>query len=58
LTSGKFNSVVQKDEDEANRLGIQSTPSFFINGRLLSGAQPESAFVRIIEDELSKPRSD
>jgi protein-disulfide isomerase len=58
LNSGKFNSVVQKDEDEANRLGIQSTPFFFINGRLLSGAQPESAFVRIIEDELSKPRSD
>jgi protein-disulfide isomerase len=58
LNSGKFNSVVQKDEDEANRLGIQSTPSFFINGRLLSGAQPESEFVRIIEDELSKPRSD
>jgi protein-disulfide isomerase len=58
LDSGKFNAVVQKDEDEANRLGIQGTPVFFINGRLLSGAQPESEFVRIIEDELNKPRSD
>jgi protein-disulfide isomerase len=58
LDSGKFNAIVQKDEDEANRLGIQGTPFFFINGRLLSGAQPESEFVRIIEDELHKPRSD
>jgi protein-disulfide isomerase len=58
LDSGKFDRVIQKDEDEANRLGIESTPSFFINGRLLSGAQPESEFVRIIEDELHKPRTD
>jgi protein-disulfide isomerase len=58
LDSGKFNAVVQRDEDEANRLGIQGTPVFFINGRLLSGAQPESEFVRIIEDELNKPRGD
>jgi protein-disulfide isomerase len=56
VDSGKFNTVVQKDEEEANRLGIQGTPAFFINGRLLSGAQPESEFVRIIEDELSKPQ--
>jgi len=58
LDSGRFNAVVQKDEDEANRLGIQGTPVFFINGRLLSGAQPESEFVRIIEDELNKRRRD
>ncbi len=58
LDSEKFNKVVQRDEDEANRLGIQSTPSFFINGRLLSGAQPESEFIRIIEDELRKPHTD
>ncbi len=58
LDSGKFNAVIQKDEDEATRLGIQGTPFFFINGRLLSGAQPESEFVRIIEDELKTPRSD
>jgi protein-disulfide isomerase len=58
VDSGKFNGVVQKDEDEANRLGVQSTPVFFINGRLLSGAQPMSEFVRIIEDELNKPRTD
>jgi hypothetical protein len=30
------------------------TPTFFINGRLLSGAQPESSFERIIEEELNQ----
>jgi protein-disulfide isomerase len=53
LDSGKFKAVVQKDEDEANRLGIQGTPAFVINGQLLSGA-PESEFARIIDQELSK----
>jgi protein-disulfide isomerase len=38
----------------ANRLGIQGTPPFFINGQLLAGAQPESEFVRIIDEELNK----
>ena len=54
IDSGKFKDAVQRDEDEATRLGIGGTPTFFINGQLLSGAQPESEFVRIIEQELHK----
>jgi len=54
LDTGKFKAVVQRDEDEANRLGIQGTPAFFINGQLLSGAQPESEFARVIDEELNK----
>jgi len=54
LDSRKFRAVVQKDEDDGERLGVQGTPSFFINGRLLSGAQPESEFARIIDEELNK----
>lgn len=54
LDSGKFKAAVQKDEDEANRLGVQSTPSFFINGQLFAGAQTESEFVRIIDQELNQ----
>jgi len=52
LDSGKFKATVQKDEDEADRLGVQGTPGFFINGRLVSGGQSESEFARIIEEEL------
>jgi len=54
LDSGKFKATVQKDEDEADRLGVQGTPGFFINGRLLPGAQSESEFVRIIDEELNR----
>lgn len=54
LETGKFKTVVQSDEDEGNRLGVQGTPAFFINGRLLSGAQSESEFARIIDEELAK----
>ena len=54
LDSGKFKMVVQKDETEGDRLGVQGTPAFFINGRLLSGAQPEDEFARVIDEELNK----
>jgi protein-disulfide isomerase len=54
LESGKFKAVVQRDEDEGFRLGLQGTPAFFINGRPLSGAQPESEFSRMIEEELNR----
>jgi protein-disulfide isomerase len=34
-------------------LGITGTPTFFVNGRMLVGAQPLSAFTRVIEEELA-----
>lgn len=55
LDSGRFKAIVQRDEAEGDRLGVQGTPAFFINGRPLSGAQPESEFSRMIEEELKKP---
>ncbi len=33
---------------------MTGTPSFFINGRFLSGAQPYEAFARVIDQELAK----
>ncbi|HUO24017.1 MAG TPA: thioredoxin domain-containing protein [Candidatus Aquilonibacter sp.] len=54
LESGKFKAAVQKDEDEGDRLGVQGTPFFFINGRPFPGAQPESEFSRVIDEELNK----
>lgn len=32
--------------------GVSGTPAFFINGRMLSGAQPQPAFEEIIDAEL------
>jgi len=39
---------------EAKSLGVRGTPAFFINGRMLVGAQPFEAFARIIDDELAR----
>jgi protein-disulfide isomerase len=52
--AGKYQADIKKDIEEGNRVGVTGTPAFFINGRLISGAQPLEAFARIIDDELSR----
>jgi protein-disulfide isomerase len=32
---------------------VSGTPAFYINGRMLSGAQPFAEFKRIIDEELA-----
>jgi protein-disulfide isomerase len=54
LSAGVHKTAVQDDVDEGTKLGVTGTPAFFINGRLISGAQPLDAFVRVIEDELAR----
>jgi protein-disulfide isomerase len=44
---------VDKDLAEAEAIGANSTPTFFINGRRLEGAQPLDAFKAIIDAELA-----
>jgi protein-disulfide isomerase len=55
VSAGIHREAVQRDIDEATRLGVNGTPAFFINGRPLPGAQPLEAFVRVIEEELARP---
>jgi protein-disulfide isomerase len=43
---------VEKDLEEATAVGANSTPTFFINGRRLEGAQPLENFKAIIDAEL------
>jgi protein-disulfide isomerase len=52
--SAEVKQRIDRDEQEANRLGVSGTPAFFINGRFLSGAQPFEAFKRMIDEELAK----
>jgi protein-disulfide isomerase len=54
LTNPKFEQIIQKDQTLAGQLGATGTPAFFINGRLLSGAQPIESFRNIINEELTK----
>lgn len=55
LTTGRYREEVRKDLQDGLALGITSTPTFFINGRPLVGAQPLAEFSRLIEPLLSKP---
>ena len=48
----KYKSVVEADQQAGNDAGVTGTPAFFINGRMMTGAQPFEAFKRVIDDEL------
>jgi len=52
LTSAKHEESITADMNQANELGVKSTPTFFINGKLLMGAQPLEVFSELIDEEL------
>jgi protein-disulfide isomerase len=54
LDTGKFKAYVDNDAQDANKVGARGTPAFFINGRLVSGAQPFESFKSVIDEELKR----
>jgi protein-disulfide isomerase len=56
FTSGKYKGLVQKDLSEGAQLGLTGTPTFFINGREMSGAQAVEAFAAVIDEELNQAK--
>ena len=56
LASGKYRTAVQKDVEEGQRLGVTGTPTFFINGRQLTGDQPLETFAQAVDEELGPSR--
>jgi protein-disulfide isomerase len=52
LDSGKYRRKVEGETAVAASLGARGTPTFFVNNRLLVGAQPFEAFRAVIEEEL------
>ncbi|MCH7952148.1 DsbA family protein [Patescibacteria group bacterium] len=52
LTGGKHTDAVNADLSLAQQVGASGTPAFFINGKIMIGAQPFSAFQQAIEAEL------
>jgi protein-disulfide isomerase len=56
LDTSKFGERVRDGVAEGSRLGVNSTPMIYINGRALSGAQPFDVFAGVIDEELSKSK--
>jgi protein-disulfide isomerase len=54
LDSGKYGSRVTAGISQGTRLGVNSTPTLYINGRMLSGAHPYETIAAIIDEELSR----
>jgi protein-disulfide isomerase len=54
LDSGKFKDKVDSDAKEGAAVGATGTPTFFINGTRLVGAQPADKFKEVIDAELKK----
>ena len=52
LDSRKYEDEVQKDLNDGSSAGVQGTPSFFINGVQLSGAQPYASFPKTKKKSL------
>jgi protein-disulfide isomerase len=57
LASGKFEASIDSDLQGGIRAGVSGTPAFYIDGVFLSGAQPVSAFEKIIRTELTAVES-
>ena len=53
LNDHKYKAAIEADSDFAVNLGISSTPTFFINGLAVVGAQPLSVFKQVIDKELA-----
>jgi protein-disulfide isomerase len=54
LEDGRHIERMRRDQNLLNPLGARGTPTFFVNGRKLVGAQPLEAMKALIDEELAK----
>jgi protein-disulfide isomerase len=54
LADGHIKPMIDEDMTAGGDIGVTGTPAFFVNGRMLSGAQPIERFKAIIDAELAK----
>jgi len=54
LDSAKYDSVINTDLQDGATYGVSGTPTFFIDGWRLVGAQPLAQFAAIIDKELGQ----
>lgn len=49
-------AILDRREADAGRLGIESTPTFFVNGEKIVGARSFEEFARVIDQALEKAK--
>lgn len=54
---GTCQAETAAEQARLGAMGVRGTPSFFINGRFIQGAQPIESFKAIIDEELAKARA-
>jgi protein-disulfide isomerase len=54
VDTSKYGDRVREGVAQGSRLGVNSTPTLYINGRMLSGAQPYEAIAAVIDEELAR----
>ena len=54
LDSSKYEERVRSAVAAGAKLGVGSTPTTFVNGRIVSGAQPLEVFAAVIDEELAR----
>ncbi|HJS57428.1 MAG TPA: thioredoxin domain-containing protein [Vicinamibacteria bacterium] len=56
VASGRFDGDVNKAFSSGAAIGVNSTPTFFVNGRRLTGAVPFETLQTVIDEELVRPQ--
>jgi protein-disulfide isomerase len=54
LDSSKYASRVREGLDAGTALGVSSTPTLFVNGRVMPGAYPYEELAAVIDEELQR----
>lgn len=54
LASGRHDAAIRESAEAGARAGVDGTPAYFINGRMITGAQPFEAFGEVIDAELGQ----
>jgi protein-disulfide isomerase len=52
--SPEIAALIAKDNSYAQQVGADGTPSFFINGKFISGAMPFETFKAVIDEQVKK----
>ena len=57
MADGAGEEQIKRDQALAAKVGARGTPTSFVNGYMVRGAQPVAAFKKIIDRELAKAKS-